>query len=99
MRDTRPRMQALAERRQRLLLRSAQLRVALAYEARALHAPLAAADRALAGWRWLRARPVALLGLTLAVAALRPRRALAWGARLWPAWTLARRWWRRRGHR
>lgn len=83
--------QLLAERKQRLLIRSAELRVGLAHDARALAGPLAAADQAVAGAQWLRAHPLVPLGTLLALAVLRPRRALAWGARLWWGAGLMRR--------
>ena len=68
--STRSRDAELAARQQRLLIRSAELRVALAHQSQALQQPLA-------------------------LAMLRPRRALAWATRLW--WGLglykqARRW-------
>lgn len=82
--------QLLAERKQRLLIRSAELRVGLAHDARALAGPLAAADQAVAGAQWLRAHPLVPLGTLLALAVLRPRRVLAWGTRLWWGIRLAR---------
>ena len=76
----------LALRRQRLLIRSAALRDALAEQAAVLDAPFAAADRARAGVHWL-VRQRAWLGVGLVfVLAVRPRRAwrlLGFGWRLW----------------
>ena len=85
----------LAARKQRLLIRSAELRVTLAHQAEALQAPLALADQAISGARWLRSHPQWPLGALLALAVLRPRRALAWATRLWWGWDLykkTRRW-------
>lgn len=87
----RPRAQQLTDRKQQLLIRSAELRIAFGHEARALQAPLAVADQAVAGVQWLRAHPVWPLGSVALLAALRPRRVLGWGARLWWGWRLVRR--------
>lgn len=90
----------LAARKQRLLIRSAELRVTLAHEARVLEIPLAAADQIVAGARWLRDHPAWPVGALALLVALRPRRALGWGARLWWGWGLygkARRWLARGG--
>ncbi len=92
---TRKQDTALAMRKQRLLIRSAELRVTLAHEARALQAPLAVADQTVAGVQWLREHPEWPLGGMVLLALLRPRRALAWASRLWWGWGLfqkARRW-------
>ena len=81
----------LALRQQRLLLRSAALRNALAEQSEALAAPLATADRAVAGARWLyRQRAWIVGGLVVALVA-RPRR--AWRALRfgWSLWMMARR--------
>ena len=78
--------QELALRRQRLVLRSAQLRLTLAMQAEVLHAPLALADSAWGGLQWLRRNPHALIAPVLLLAALRPARALRWAGRLWWGW-------------
>lgn len=88
---TRPRNAELAARQQRLLIRSAELRVTLAHQAQALEAPLALADQAVSSARWLRSHPQWPLGALLALAVLRPRRALAWATRLWWGWDLYKR--------
>lgn len=92
---TRQREVELAARQQKLLIRSAELRVTLAHQAQALQGPLARADQAVSGARWLRNHPQWPLGALLALAVLRPRRALAWATRVWWGWGLykkARRW-------
>jgi hypothetical protein len=76
----------LALRRQRLVMRSAQLRLTLAGQAEVLRAPLALADTARAGVQWLRQHPYALIGPVMLLAALRPARALRWAGRLWWGW-------------
>lgn len=91
----RPHNATLAERKLQLLIRSAELRVTLAHEARALRTPLAVADHAVAGVQWLRDHPVWPLGTMALLAILRPRRALRWASRLllgWRVYAKARDW-------
>lgn len=93
----------LAARREVLRLRSSLLRDQFAAEARAWEAPLALADRAVDGLRWLRQHPEWPVGAAAALLVARPRRVLRWGARALAAWQLwrrarpylrtARRWW------
>lgn len=82
------------ERQRRLALRSAELRVAIAYEARPLAAPMALADRAVAvakGARdWAAANPLAIVAGLAAVAVARPKRAWRWARRGWSVWRLVR---------
>ena len=89
------RQQALAARCEALQARSAGLRRHLADDSRVLHAPLALADRALAGLRWLRLHPQWLLAGAATLLILRPRRTWRLGRRLWSGWRLwqqVRRW-------
>lgn len=81
----------LAARKQQLLIRSAELRVTLAHQSQTLQGPLAWADQAVNGTRWLRNHPQWSLGALLLLAVLRPRRALAWAGRLWWGWGLYQR--------
>lgn len=82
------RQQALAQRCEALQARSAELRGALARDSQVIQTPLALADRALAGLRWLKAHPQ-WVGIGVAVLVVwRPRRAWRLGARLWGAWRL-----------
>ena len=78
-------------RRQRLLVRSAELRSTLAGQSEVLKAPLALADQVRSGLQWLYRHPEWPLGALVAVAVLRPKRALRWAGRLWWAWTSLRR--------
>ena len=82
-------------RRERLRLRSTELRLQVAGQAQVLVAPLALADKVRGGLRWLQAHPeVPLLVLGLVVIA-RPRRALRWAGQLWWGWGVwqrGRRW-------
>ena len=82
-------------RREQLRLRSTELRLLVADQARVLVAPLALADQLRAGLRWLREHPEGPLLLLGLVVVLRPRRALRWAGRLWWGWGLwqrGRRW-------
>lgn len=89
-----PKALALLQRQQVLLMRSTELRLALANDARVLEAPLDWADQALAAGRWLRANPQWTMAAALVLALWRPRRALRWGGRLWSGWRL----WQRARH-
>ena len=76
----------LVLRQQRLLLRSAQLRLTLADQAQVFKRSLTVADQARRGLRWLYRNPQWPLGALLVLFVLRPRRAILWGGRLW--WAL-----------
>jgi hypothetical protein len=83
------------QRQQELLLRSTQLRLTLAQQTQVFRKPLAIADRGCELIQVLANKPFWPLGGALLLLALRPRRALAWGARLWWAYRSyrqARRW-------
>lgn len=83
--------ESLALRQQRLLMRSAALRVSLAEQSVLLEAPFAAADRVHGGARWLVRHRHWLVGGAVVVLVVRPRRALRlmrWG---WWAWRSTRR--------
>lgn len=70
--------ESLVQRQQQLLLRSAELRVALTRQAQALKAPLSVVDQLRSGVQWLGrhpAWPMAALGL---LSLTRPRRLLRW---------------------
>lgn len=81
----------LALRRERLVVRSAQLRARLAQESRILVAPLAVADQTVAVARWLIRNPQWPLGALAVWIVFRPRRALRWAARLSWFWVVGRR--------
>lgn len=85
----------LQVRRERLRLRSTELRLQVAAQAQVLAAPLAVADQVRAGARWLRAHPEGPLLVLALVVVVRPRRALRWAGRLWWGWGVwqrGRRW-------
>lgn len=81
----------LALRRERLLVRSAQLRASIAQESKTLVAPLAVADQTLAAARWLIRNPQWPLGALAVWIVFRPRRALRWAARLSWVWGVSGR--------
>jgi hypothetical protein len=78
-------------RRRRLLKRSAELRVTMAQQAQGLKTPLALADQLRAGVQWLVRHPEWPLGVAVALAVARPKRALRLAGRLWWVWTSLRR--------
>lgn len=70
--------ETLVQRQQQLLLRSAELRVALTRQAQALKSPLSVVDQLRSAVQWLGrhpAWPMAALGL---LSLARPRRLLRW---------------------
>lgn len=83
--------ESLTLRHQRLLLRSAQLRLDLKNQVQAFKPPLSLADRTLSGLQWLARHPLWPLGAVLVVLVLRPRRVVLWGGRIWWAWATLRR--------
>jgi hypothetical protein len=80
----------LDARRRELLLRSAELRVRVAWHgaelARSTGPVLAVADGTLSAARWLQAHPVAVATLFAVAAVRRPRAALRWVMRGLAAW-------------
>lgn len=81
-----------AVRQQRLLQRSAELRLSLANQAQGLKKPLAVVDKARAGVQWLYRNPIWPLGAGLLGALILPKRAmLLWGGRAWAAWSTFKR--------
>ena len=81
----------LMRRRERLLLRSAQLRAEWAMQVEVLRAPLGVADQARAATRWLAQHPEWPLGAALLVVLLRPARALRWASYAWQGYGMVRR--------
>ena len=78
-------------RRQRLLLRSAELRMAIVGQSQVLKAPLALGAQVHTGVQWLYRHPEWPLGVFVALAVARPQRALRWAGRLLWAWTSLQR--------
>lgn len=81
----------LALRKQRLQLRSAQLRAEVAADAAALEPLFVAGDRIRDGVRWLGRHPEVPVGAGVALLVARPRRLLGWARRGLFAWQAARR--------
>jgi len=73
-------------RQQQLLTRSAELRLALAAQARVFRKPLGLVDRAREALQWLANNPAWPAGVALGLLLVRPRNALKWGERVWWAW-------------
>jgi len=80
--------QDLVERQEQLLLRSAELRLTLNRQARALQSPLVLVDQVRGGLHWLRRHPVWPLAALGLLAFRRPRRILRWLPRLLGGWQL-----------
>lgn len=81
----------LVLRQQRLLARSAELRLTLTSQGQVFKTPLALVDQAQAVLQWLYRNPQWPLGALVALVVLRPRRAILWGGRLWWSWKMLRR--------
>jgi hypothetical protein len=85
------RQRELELNRERLLARSAQLRLELGAQSAVLRTPLAVVDQVRAGSHWLRQHPAWPLGALAVLVLLRPGRALRWSSRLLWGWQLWRR--------
>lgn len=82
---------ALALRKQRLLLRSAELRGRIGTQARPLLPVFAVADRLRGGWFWLRRHPAVPVAVLTALLVARPRGVLRWLRRGWLLWQMSGR--------
>ncbi len=78
-------------RRERLLLRSGQLRQDWAQQVQVLRKPLGLADQARAGAHWLMQHPEWPIGVATLLIVLRPGRALRWASYAWQGYGLYRR--------
>ena len=88
----------LIARQERLLLRSAQLRLALTDQVQIFKRPLALADRARNAVQWLSENPLWPLSALLVLTVLKPRRVVSLGGRIlgvWAAYKRMRDWSRR----
>ncbi|MBV2234489.1 MAG: YqjK-like family protein [Sterolibacterium sp.] len=82
---------ALALRKQRLRLRSTELRNRLADHSQPLLPLFSAADRLGSGWRWLKRHPAVPVAALTGLLVARPRHLLRWLQRGWLLWQLAGR--------
>ncbi|MDP2828970.1 MAG: YqjK-like family protein [Sulfuricellaceae bacterium] len=80
----------LAERRERLIAKSANLRAGFAGEVQPLKRALAVADRGVEGFRYLQQHPGIVAAAVGLFVVLRPRRAISWAMRGWSMWRLFR---------
>ena len=86
-----PELVELALRKQRLQIRSAEQRDALAHHALAFTPVLHGIDRVADGVRWARDNAPLLSGLGVFLLVVRPRASLRWARRAWMGWQLAQR--------
>ncbi|MCK6387202.1 MAG: YqjK-like family protein [Zoogloea sp.] len=86
-----PELVALALRKQRLQIRSAEQREALVGHARAFAPVLGGIDRIADSVRWARDNAPILSGVAIFVLVARPRAALRWARRGWVGWQLLQR--------
>lgn len=81
----------LALKKQRLQLRSAQLRADFAADAAAFAPLFTAGDRVRNGARWLKSHPEVAVGTGVALLVARPRALMRWARRGLFAWQATRR--------
>ncbi|MEY4139224.1 MAG: hypothetical protein RLZZ371_1406 [Pseudomonadota bacterium] len=77
-------------RQQRLLIRSAELRLQLRGDLQRLQRPAAWADQVMSCWNWLSQHPQWPAGALALLLILKPKRALSWAGKLWWLWNSAR---------
>ena len=78
-------------RREQLIQRSGQLRVAWSQQVQVLHRPLGVADKARAAAEWLMQHPEWPIGVAALLIVLRPGRALRWASYAWQGWNIYQR--------
>lgn len=84
------RLVELGRRRAELVARSASQRAELANIGHAWRLPMAIVDQGVTVWRFFRGHPALLVGLGVAFAVARPRRAVKWLGRGWTLWRFFR---------
>lgn len=80
----------LARRRAELVAHCAEQRTELAEICHVWRVPMVIVDQGVTAWRSLRGHPALLVGLGVAFAVARPRRALKWLGRGWSLWRFLR---------
>ena len=84
---------ALILERQRLLIRSGELRDQIVQQSASILMPtLSVLDRGRIGIWWLRMHPALVSAVGAVVVVGRPRLVFRWGLRAWSAWRTLRRW-------
>ncbi len=81
----------LLQRREQLLLRSAQARSEFLQQTQVLRRPLGLVDQARSAAQWLMQHPEWPIGALLVIVVLRPGRALRWAAYAWQGYGVYRR--------
>ncbi len=84
------RLVELSRRRAELVERSAAQRAELGDICHVWRLPLAIVDQGVTVWRFFRVHPALLVGLGVAFAVARPRRAVKWFSRGWTLWRFFR---------
>jgi hypothetical protein len=84
------RLAEISRRRTELVARSAVQRAELGDIGHAWRVPMAIVDQGVTVWRFFRAHPALLVGLGVAFAVARPRRAVKWLGRGWTLWRFFR---------
>lgn len=84
--DAGQRLVEISRRRAELVARSAAQRAELGDVCHAWRVPMAIVDQGVTVWRFLRVHPSLLVGLGVAFAVARPRRAVKWLGRGWTLW-------------
>ena len=82
------RLAELSRQRAELVARSAAQRAELGDVCHVWRMPLAVVDQGVTVWRFFRVHPSLLVGLGVAFAVARPRRAVKWLRRGWTLWRL-----------
>lgn len=84
------RLVELSRRRAELVAHCAVQRAELGDICHAWRVPMAIVDQGVTAWRFLRMHPALLVGLGVAFAVARPRRAVNWFGRGWALWRFFR---------
>jgi hypothetical protein len=84
------RLAEISRRRTELVARSAAQRAELGDIGHAWRVPMAIVDQGVTVWRFFRVHPALLVGLGVAFAVTRPRRAVKWLGRGWRLWRFFR---------
>lgn len=78
----------IAARRERIVAQAAVQRQTLSRHVEPWRMPLAVADKAITAVQYLKRHPGGIVGITVLLVALRPRRIVTWLERGWISWQL-----------